>query len=135
MAKKLFKVMSCALALVFAACSSPSTPGEAAKAYAEDLYGGNTEAVYENIDYGTEATAEEIEQTKQMLTEMWNEKGKPQIDAKGGVTDIEVLSEENSHAGTSAAGKMKITYGNGESEEDETKLVLVDGKWLLSMDK
>ena len=55
--------------------------------------------------------------------------------AKGGVTDIEVLSEEISEDGNSAVVKMKITYGNGESEEDETKLVLVDGKWLLSMDK
>lgn len=134
MTKKLLSVMMCALAFVFAACSSNSTPGEAAKAYAEDLYGGNPEAVYDNIDYG-DATPEDIERTKQMLTEMWNEKGKPQVDAKGGVKNIEVVSEQIAEDGKSAVVKMKFTYGNGDVEEDDTKLVLVDGKWLLSMDK
>ena len=104
MTKKLLSVMMCALAFVFAACSSNSTPGEAAKAYAEDLYGGNPEAVYDNIDYG-DATPEDIERTKQMLTEMWNEKGKPQVDAKGGVKN---LAKEGAEKAAESAGKKLL---------------------------
>ena len=38
-------------------------------------------------------------------------------------------------AGNSAVVKMKITYGNGETEEDDQQMKLVDGKWLMSIDK
>ena len=124
MTKRVFFAMWCAMMLIVAACSSPSTPGEAAKTYVEELYNGNPEDVFDNVAWGENASAEEIEQTKEMLVQMWNEKGKPQIEAK-----------EIAEDGNSAVVKMKITYGNGVTEEDDQQMKLVDGKWLMSIDK
>ena len=135
MTERVFFAMWCAMMLIVAACSSPSTPGEAAKTYVEELYNGNPEDVFDNVAWGENASAEEIEQTKEMLVQMWNEKGKPQIEAKGGVKSVEVISEDIAEDGNSAVVKMKITYGNGETEEDDQQMKLVDGKWLMSIDK
>lgn len=133
MTKRILSVMMCAIALVFAACSSPGTPGEALKGYVEDFYAGNPEAVYDNLDY-TGASPEDVERTKQMFAGMWDEKVKPQLEKMGGLKSVEILSEQVADDGNSAVVKMRLTFGNGEVEEEEQKLVLVDGKWLLSIE-
>lgn len=135
MTKKLFLAITCAIALIVAACSSTSTPGEAAKSYVEEVYNGNIDKVLDKIAWNENATSEEIEQSKQMLSSMWKEKGKPQIESKGGLKSVEVLSENVAEDGKSAVVKMKVTYNNGQTEENEQKMVLVDGKWLMSIEK
>ena len=62
---------------------------------------------------------------KQMLIE-----AKSGLDEKGGIDDIEVLEENVNDQ--KAEVKMKITYGNGTSDTETTKMIKIDDKWMIS---
>ena len=51
---------------------------------------------------------------------------------KGGIASFEVLSEEIT--GEVADVQIRVEYGNGESEEQEIQLTLIDGEWKLAPD-
>lgn len=53
----------------------------------------------------------------------------------GGVKDYEIISEEVSPDGKSATVKVKVTYGNGETETNTDKLVKTDKGWAAAADK
>ena len=66
---------------------------------------------------------------------MIKEKGMKEYEKKGGIKDIEILSETISEDGNTAVVKTKTTFGNGETEEGDQKMVKKDGKWLMSLGK
>lgn len=120
---------------VMAACSSTSTPGGAMKQYGKYLTDGDYEKFVDGIVFNSEATAEEIKEQKEGLVAMLKEKGSKEYEKKGGLKSMEVISEEISEDGNTATVKMKQTYGNGETEESEQKMVKKDGKWLMALEK
>lgn len=50
---------------------------------------------------------------------MLKEKVSKEYEKKGGIKDIEILSEQVAEDGNTAVVKTKYTYGNGETEEGE----------------
>ena len=66
---------------------------------------------------------------------MLKEKVSKEYEKKGGIKDIEILSEQVAEDGNTAMVKTKYTYGNGETEEGEQQMVKKDGKWLMSIGK
>ena len=115
--------------------SSSSSPGAAAKKYAEYLGSGEYDKFIDGIYFGENTSKEEIEQGKTMLKALLADKGANALEEKGGLKSVEVASEEISEDGKSATVVLKQTYGDGSVEEDDSNMVLVNGKWLMEMDK
>ena len=118
------------VAIIVMACSSYS-PGGAALKYYNDVKNGNYEAYVEGIAFKEEITAEDKEQ----FVTLMKEKADKEYKKKEGISKVEMLSEEMAEDGQTATVTMKITYGNGETEESDVAMVLKDGAWKMDMKK
>ena len=129
--KKVFYFTMMVMAVfVMAACSSsPSTPGDALKKYSGYLQSGDYENFVEGLAF------DDSKEQKEALVSMLKEKVSKEYEKKGGIKDIEILSEQVAEDGNTAVVKAKYTYGNGETEEGEQQMVKKDGKWLMSIGK
>ncbi|GAB1404738.1 MAG: DUF4878 domain-containing protein [Lentimicrobiaceae bacterium] len=107
-----------------------SSPSKAAMAFTENVEKGNYDAAISMLEGAENATAEEKEKMKAFLKE-----GAKEIEEKGGISNKEILSEEVSEDGKTAKVKMKITYGDGSTDESDTSLVNTDNGWKLKMSK
>ena len=130
--KKLFALLF--VALFAFACGGPSTPGDVAVELYNLVAAGKYEAAAELIDYDAE-TPEQVEEAKAMIVSLFKEKAAPQLEAKGGVSSVEVLSETLSEDGKKADVELKVVYGNGSEENEEVSLVLTDDGWKHSIAK
>lgn len=120
------------MALLLTVACSPSSPSAAAKKYSEYLKSGNYDKFVEGIAFKDTETAET---SKVALIAMLEEKASKEFDKKGGIKDIEIISEEISEDGKTAKVVLKQTYGNGDSEEGNYDMVKQDGKWKMDMNK
>jgi hypothetical protein len=98
------------------------------------LVDGKYDVVAENIYYDTD-DAEELAQSKAMITSLLKEKVAPQLAAKGGVKNVEKVSETIAEDAESAVVELKIVYGDGTEETEKANMKLDDGKWKLAMNK
>ena len=132
--KKVFYFTMMVMAVfVMAACSSsPSTPGDALKKYSGYLQSGD---FLETLTFHNSQDAAKVKEQKEALVSMLKEKVSKEYEKKGGIKDIEILSEQVAEDGNTAVVKTKYTYGNGETEEGEQQMVKKDGKWLMSIGK
>lgn len=119
------------MALMLMTSCTPSTPGAAAKKYSEYLKSGDYDKFVDGIAYKEEQTADQ----KVILEAMLKEKASEEFAKKGGIKDIEIISEEISEDGNTAKVVLKQTYGNGESDEGNYDMVKKDGKWKMDMNK
>ncbi len=135
--KKLFTaaLALAALALVVSCGSKTSSPGSAAKAYMEYLAAGDADRFVEGIHFDESLSAEEVEQSKAMWASLVQEKGKKSVDEKGGLESVEVISETISEDGQTANVELKLTFGNGDVEEEELSVMNVNGKWMMEASK
>ena len=116
------------------ACGGSSTPGGVAVELYNLVAAGNYEKAADLIAYEGE-TSEAIAEQKAMITSLFKEKVGPQLEAKGGVKSVEVLSETLSEDGKQADVELKIVYGNDTEETEEVSLVLTDDGWKHSISK
>ena len=121
------------LAVVFCAvlvisCSSNSPKGIVTK-YFKAMQAKDYEKAADCFYYGDE----EAEAARTQLVALLTKAGKS-LDEKNGLKSFEVTSVEEN--GETAVVTGKITYGNGEVEENETiKTTKVDGNWYINLDK
>lgn len=52
-----------------------------------------------------------------------------ELTKKQGVKTLDIIEEKISEDGKTASVKWKITYGNGETEDNDGKLIKVNGDW------
>lgn len=130
-----FSMMVMAMFVMTACSSSSNTPGGALKKYSEYLKNGEYEKFVEGMAFKDSQDAAKVKEQKETLVSMLKEKLSKEYDKKGGIKDIEILSEQIAEDGNTAVVKTKYTYGNGETQEGEQKMVKQDGKWLMSMGK
>ena len=135
--KKVFYFTMMVMAVfVMAACSSsPSTPGDALKKYSGYLQSGDYENFVEGLAFDGSQDAAKVKEQKEALVSMLKEKVSKEYEKKGGIKDIEILSEQVAEDGNTAVVKTKYTYGNGETEEGEQQMAKKDGKGLMSIGK
>lgn len=134
--KKVFYFGMLAIAiLVMAACSSSNNPGDALKKYGQYLQNGDYENFVEGLAFDSNQDAGKVKEQKEALVSILKEKVSKEYEKKGGIKDIEILSEQITEDGNTAVVKTRYTYGNGETEEEEQQMVKKDGKWLMSMNK
>ena len=130
--KKLVALFAVVAAFFAVSCSSSNTPGEVAIEAYQLMADGKYEKVLDKFYIADPAEKEEFKST---MLSLCKEKMEPQLQAKGGIEKIELVSEELSEDGKSARVTTKITYGDGSEKEDRTNMVNVDGEWLISMEK
>lgn len=55
-----------------------------------------------------------------------------ELEKKQGIKTMDIIEEKISEDGKTANVKYKITYGNGETNEDDSELVKVNDEWKLT---
>ncbi len=131
-----FVLALAAFGVAASSCSdSPSTPGAAAKQYTRWMADGEYDKFLDAIYFSPETTPEKVAQSKEMLRGLLDEKAAASLAEKGGLTSIEVLSEEISEDGTTAEVELLYVYGDGDTSEESMNLRLDGGRWLIEMSK
>lgn len=131
--KRVLSIFAVVAALFMVSCGSPS-PSDAAVEVYQMVIDGEYDAVAENMYYES-TDAEEVEQSKAMIASLLKEKAAPQFEKKGGIKNVEALSETIAEDGKSAVVELKITYGDGSEETEKAEMKLDGDEWKLAMDK
>lgn len=128
MKKVLFAIAICFITMAaLSSCSShDNSPEGVAKAAVECLKAKD----YKGYMDLTSATKEQ----KEAMTAMLQKVGQ-QTDEKGGVESYEIVDQEIDEEKGTATVNVKVTYGNGDTEENKMKMLKKDGDWVLSADK
>lgn len=124
--------MLCTLAVVlaFSSCSNNSPEG-VVKNYYSCIQKGKFEKAIDLMHFNKEISKEE----KQQLSAIINDKGAKEFEKKGGIASYEINDSEISEDGETAYVHSTVTYGNGTTQSDRTKLIKVDGKWMIDSGK
>lgn len=131
--KRVLSIFAVVAALFMVSCGSPS-PSDAAVEVYQMVIDGEYDAVAENMFYES-TDAEEVEQSKAMIASLLKEKAAPQFEKKGGIKNVEALSETIAEDGKSAVVELKITYGDGSEETEKAEMKFDGDEWKLAMDK
>ena len=131
--KRVLSIFAVVAALFMVSCGG-STPSDAAVEVYQMIIDGKYDAVAENMFYES-TDAEEVEQSKAMIASLLKEKAAPQFEKKGGIKNVEALSETIAEDGQSAVVELKITYGDGSEETEKAEMKLDGGEWKPAMDK
>ena len=132
--KKLAYLSMMLVAMFIMAACSDDKPSDAFKSYITAFQNGDYEKFVDGINF-TNVEPENMSESKEGFTAMVKEKGENLSKQKGGIKDVEILSEEISEDGNTAVIKYKEIYGDGSEEEKEGKMIKVDGKWKMDMGK
>ena len=92
---------------------------------------GDYAAVVDQMHFSKEMSKED----KDQLVQLFAAKDRPEVEKKGGVASFELGEVEVAEDGQSARVKYVINYGDGSQKEDDQKVILVDGKWVLDSGK
>lgn len=135
--KKFLSIFAIALvaAVTLSSCGGGSTPGAAAKKNAELIAVGNYEKLLDNVYYGADKSAEEIAQTKAMLTSLLTDKVAKEYEQKGGLKTVAIVDETIAEDGQTAKVNLLYTYGDGTTSEEDADMILIDGKWMMNLKK
>ena len=129
--KKIVRLMAMAIVvLAFAACGSKSPEG-AAKSFLKYYQNGDYAAMVDQMHFSKDISDDD----KAQFAEMLQGKIAPEIEKKGGIDSFEIGEVEMAEDGQSAKVKYTLHFGNGTDSNDDMKLVLVDGKWMLDAGK
>ena len=113
--------------------SKSTSPAAIEKAIFSEFQKGNIEKglklFFENCDDANMGDEDSNE------LKAFAEKVKYSLDERGGIKSFEIINEEFDESGEKAVVTSKITYGNGDVEEERSKYVKVDGKWKATLGK
>ena len=118
------------MAFLISCSGGGNSPADVSKSFIKSIEKGNVAAAIKMLDGLEDATEEEIQKMEAFLGESSKE-----LESKGGVKKIDVISETISEDGQKADVKLKVTYGNGEEDESTTKLNLTDDGWKITLGK
>lgn len=132
--KKLMNLVFGFLMMVVVVACSSSSPSDALKKYASALKESNYEKFVEGVNF-PKTNPDKLAEERQGFADMMKGKAENLLARKGGLKDVEVISEEIAEDGNSAVVKFKMIYGNGTESEEEQKMVKVGGEWLMDISK
>lgn len=110
--------------LYLVGCSSPG-PADTVKSFHKHVANGEVEKASEMM------SGEIVEMIGEEKLQAGLAEQTKTIREMGGIESFDILSEEVN--GQVATVTYKVTYGNGDIEEDEADLMKIDGKWRFSM--
>ena len=124
-------LLAFAIVSVMVSCGGgKSTPARATLAFTDNVEKGNIDAAISMLQGVKEATPEEIDKLRAGLSESSKE-----MKENGGIKDKEILKETLSEDGTTATVQMRVTYGDGSTDDSDTKLVKTDDGWKIRVEK
>lgn len=132
MKKLIYFCMMLVMMFIVSACSDNS-PSGALKSYTKAYIDGDYEKYVDGI-YFSKAEGEDLVEAKSNFVEFIKAFSSEQSE-KNTLKDIEIIGEELSEDGNSAIVKIKEIYKDGSEKEKESRMVKVDGKWLMDMGK
>lgn len=128
MKKVLFVMAVLAVTLGIVSCKGGSakmgknaTPTEAAVAMWKLVQDGNYVEALKLNEGAADATDEELEQMAKFAEALYA--------SVGGVKEVEPVEETLSEDGQKATVKLKLTYGNGDTEMQKERLVMTEDGW------
>ncbi len=129
--KILFSFLMMGAFFVLFSCggASSNSPSSTVKTFVDKMKNGEFEAAIACISLNGKEMDQESKAKLTGLMAM----GKAQSDKKEGIKSLDILNEEIAADGNTAKVKVKFTYGNGETNEEEYKLVKENGKWLITI--
>ncbi|MBR2017171.1 MAG: DUF4878 domain-containing protein [Prevotella sp.] len=135
--KKIFGFIAI-VAMMFVAWScggatdSPSAVAEKAIQCLQDRdYDG-----YAKLIYLEEKDNQSIEDQQKAIVALIADKMDKEMDKKQGISSYEVLGEEIAEDGNKAKVNLKITYGDGSTDDQRLKCLKTDdGKWMIDANK
>lgn len=131
--KKLVYFCTMLVMMFIASACSDNSPSGALKSYTKAYIDGDYEKYVDGI-YFSKVEGEDLAEAKSNFVEFIKAFSSGQSE-KDVLKDIEIISEELSEDGNSAIVKIKEIYKDGSEKEKESKMVKVDGKWLMDMGK
>lgn len=127
-------LISISCAFLFTACATTGTkdsPEAVAKEFVTAMTNADTDRFLELMDT-SDIEAAELDQMRPKLETIF-QMMKQELDEKGGIKSIDVVSSEIAEDGNTAQVTLKMTMGNGESEDmPPMPLKKVDGKWKVA---
>lgn len=127
----LVSTMAFVLAIGLQSCGSGAggkSPGDTVKKSLNLLAEKKFDKVVElySKDDGSAFTKEEHDKMIGLMT-MAN----AELEKKNGLKSVDILEEKIAEDGKTASVKWKITYGNDETDEENGKLLNVNGDWKM----
>lgn len=118
------------MAFMISCSGGGNSPAAVSKSFVKKMEKGEIKAAARMFEGMENATEEELQKTEAFLSE-----GSKEIASKGGIKKIDVLSETISKDGLKADVELKVTYGNGEEDESNTKLKKTEDGWKITFGK
>lgn len=135
--KKIIYFSLCAVALTgFVACKSNKNlknVGNVTRDYALNLQSGNYDNFVDKMMVRN-ATPIESHDMRELFVWMLKEKIDPIIREKGGIRDIEVVSQSATNDGLKATVVLNYIYNNGQKEDMKYDLLWADNRWYIELD-
>lgn len=122
------RLVTVILFTLIAGCGGGGGPGDTYVSATKLMEQGEAKKSMEFIHLSTEVQAMVSPEKMQAMVA----DGAGKVADKGGIEKIEILEE--SENGPTAVVRSKITYGNGETEEDTTKMIKIDGAWKIKIE-
>ncbi len=132
--KKNLILWSAIIAFIFAACGgSSNTPSSTVEAYFNAVKAGKYEKSLKYL--AVESESEDGKLTEKEEAQMLALAGKMEESMKevGGIESFEVLSETIAEDGNTATVEVKLTNGNGDSDDSSMKLKKVNDEWKIDL--
>lgn len=120
-------VVAIVLSFVFVNCGGPTTPQDVVKDSFMLMAKNDKAGVKDLLSSQVKALVDD-----KKLEEGINNKYE-EIKAKGGITNIEFLSEDIE--ANEANFKVRLTYGDGSTDNEKAKVVKEEGEWKLGISK
>jgi hypothetical protein len=129
----LFAILMTGTMMFLVSCGGGSSvsPSSTVKEFATKVEKGDVDGAISCI--ATEGKAIDQE-TKGKLTLILG-MGKSEMEKKKGIKSMDVVTEQIEPDGNKATVKMKFTYGDGSTSEEDYTLLKEEGKWKVSMSK
>ncbi|MFC0268927.1 DUF4878 domain-containing protein [Kushneria aurantia] len=119
------------MTLMLAACSSSTQPEETVERFFNAAAKGDSDTAIEQISFAG-VGANDMAAAKGKI-QMIAGQMQSQIESNGGIESLETLESTISEDGQHATVRTRVTFGNGQSTTDQTRLVKQDGDWKITL--
>ena len=133
MKKLLISAFVAIVACLMTACSSNYSPSAAAEQYANYIIKSDYECAINMIHF--KGTPEEVQGQRDYYLQIIESKVKDGLPDDKKMTKYEVTKEEVDEENGKATVTANVTYANGKTKEETTKLVKTDDGWFVDGEK
>ena len=133
MKKLLISAFMAIVACLMTACSSNNSPSAAAEQYANYIMKSDYKSAINMIHF--KGTPEEVQGQRDYYLQIIESKVEDGLPDDKKMTKYEVTKEEVDEENGKATVTANVTYANGKTKEETTKLVKTDDGWFVDGEK